>query len=227
MPKEPRAVLDAIFAFPPNRETLGGTAYFIVGKNANFLIDCPPWNEITQEFLQASGGVKSLLITHREAIGKAKEIQEFTQCEIVIQEQIAYLLPNLALTRFTQELAIREAIRQGGIAPNLTMIWTPGHCPGSACVYYDNLGGVLFTGRHILPNQQGDPMPLRVFKTFHWPRQLRSVEHLQKRFTSDTLTYLCPGANTGFLRGQGTIDRAGDRLSALDITALSAVTPML
>jgi glyoxylase-like metal-dependent hydrolase (beta-lactamase superfamily II) len=227
MPKEPRAVLDAIFAFPPNRETLGGTAYFIVGKNANFLIDCPPWNEVTQEFIQVSGGVKSLLITHREAIGKAKEIQEFTQCEIVIQEQIAYLLPNLSLTCFTEELTIPAGDPRGEIAPNLTLIWTPGHCPGSTCVYYSAHGGVLFTGRHLLPNQQGEPMPLRVFKTFHWPRQLRSLQHLQQRFTSDKLTYLCPGANTGFLRGQGTIDRAGDRLSRLDITALSAVSPLL
>lgn len=218
MPKEPRAVLDAIFAFPPNRETLGGTAYFIVGKNANFLIDCPAWDEKTQEFLQSHGGAHSLLITHRGAIGKAKEIQEFMGCQIVIQEQIAYLLPNLPVTTFAQELTI---------APNLNIIWTAGHCPGSACVYFSDNGGVLFTGRHLLPNQQGEPMPLRVSKTFHWPRQLRSLKTLQQRFTPDNLTYICPGANTGFLRGQGAIDRAGDRLSAIDLTALSPATPIL
>lgn len=226
MPKEPRAVLDAIFAFPPNRETLGGTAYFIVGKNANFLIDCPPWNDVTQEFLQASGGVKSMLITHREAIGKAKKIQEFTQCEIVIQEQIAYLLPNSSLTCFAKELRISTGDPLDEVAPSLTMIWTPGHCPGSSCVYYSAHGGVLFTGRHLLPNQQGLPMPLRFAKTFHWPRQLRSLQYLQQRFTSDNLTYLCPGANTGFLRGEGKIHQAGDRLSSIDITALAAVPPM-
>lgn len=221
MPKEPRAVLDAIFAFPPNRETLGGTAYFIVGKNANFLIDCPGWDDKTQQFLRSHGGVNSLLITHRGGIGKVKEIQEFTGCQIVIQEQIAYLLPNLAVTPLARELTI---------APDLTIIWTPGHCPGSACIYYSNNGGVLFTGRHLLPARAGEPIPLRVSKTFHWPRQLRSLKTLQERFTSDNLTYICPGANTGFLRGQGTIDRAGERLSAIDVTALSAATaaiPML
>ena len=218
MPKEPRAVLDAIFAFPPNRETLGGTAYFILEKNANFLVDCPPWDDKTQAFLQKHGGLHSLLITHRGAIGKAKEIQEFTGCKLAIQEQIAYLLPNVPVTAFGRELEI---------APNLSMVWTAGHCPGSACVYYKGNGGVLFTGRHLLPNQQGDPMPLRMSKTFHWPRQLRSLKMLQERFTPDNLTYICPGANTGFLRGKGAIDRAGDRLSALDLAVLSEVTPML
>ncbi len=218
MPKEPRAVLDAIFAFPPNRETLGGTAYFIVENNANFLIDCPAWDEKTQEFLLSHGGLDSLLITHRGAIAKAKEIQEFTGCQIVIQEQIAYLLPNVPVTTFVRELAR---------APNLTMIWTPGHCPGSACVYYSGSGGVLFTGRHLLPDQQGFPMPLRMSKTFHWPRQLRSIALLQQRLTSDNLTYICPGANTGFLRGKGAIARAGDLLCAINLNALSDATPML
>jgi len=218
MPKEPRAVLDAIFAFPPNRETLGGTAYFIVENNANFLIDCPAWDEKTQEFVRSHGGVNSLFITHRGGIGQAAEIHQITGCEIVIQAQIAYLLPNLPVTTFDRELAISD---------NLTAIWTPGHCPGSACLYYSGNGGVLFTGRHLLPNPQGEPMPLRMSKTFHWPRQLRAIALIQERFTYDNLTYLCPGANTGFLRGQGAIDRAGDRLGAIDLTELSNATPML
>jgi hypothetical protein len=70
-------------------------------------------------------------------------------------------------------------------------------------------------------------MPLRMSKTFHWPRQLRSIALLQQRLTSDNLTYICPGANTGFLRGKGAIARAGDLLCAIDLTALSDATPML
>ncbi|MFY8173644.1 MAG: MBL fold metallo-hydrolase, partial [Planktothrix agardhii] len=30
VPKPPQLVLENVYAFPPNRETLGGTAYFIV-----------------------------------------------------------------------------------------------------------------------------------------------------------------------------------------------------
>jgi hypothetical protein len=56
---------------------------------------------------------------------------------------------------------------------------------------------------------------LRFAKTFHWPRQLQQVQRILAEFTPETLTHLCPGANTGFLRGQTTIPQAFERLQAL------------
>jgi glyoxylase-like metal-dependent hydrolase (beta-lactamase superfamily II) len=218
MPKQPRAVLDGIFAFPPNRETLGGTAYLIVENNANLLVDCPAWDETNQQFLQDMGGVRWLFITHRGAIAKVKEIQLATQCEIVIQEQIAYLLPGLTVTAFGSDRPL-NSLYHG--------IWTPGHCPGSACLYYPPHGGVLFSGRHLLPNPQGNPAPLRTKKTFHWLRQIRSTTVLLERFSPDTLAYICPGANTGFLRGKRAIENAYQGLSQLDLDVCLQQQPPL
>jgi len=209
--KSPRLVLDSIFAFPPNRDTLGGTAYFIVENGGRVLIDCPAWHEGTQQFLQDHGGVSCLFITHRGGIGKAQDIQDAFGCQLVIQEQEAYLLPSAQVTSFERELAISE---------HCTAIWTPGHSPGSACLYYNQEGGVLFSGRHLLPNSEGEPVPLRVSKTFHWQRQLHSLQFILDRFTPDTLTYICPGANTGALRGKGAIAHAYQRLSQINLTAL-------
>lgn len=218
MPKQPQAVLDAVFAFSPNRDTLGATAYFIVENQANILIDCPAVDEVNLEFLQQCGGVRWLFITHRGAIGKAEEIQKAFGCSIVIQEQEAYLLPGLEVTAFREEFAL---------TPQVTAIWTPGHSPGSSCLYYTGHGGVLFAGRHLLPNQQGEPVPLRTSKTFHWLRQLRSVQSLIDRFTPATLAYICPGANTGYLRGKRAIDRAYERLAGLDLAACQQLQPLL
>ncbi|MFB2922654.1 MBL fold metallo-hydrolase [Aerosakkonema funiforme] len=211
MPKQPRAVLDTIFAFPPNRDTLGATAYLIVENQTNILVDCPAWDEENQKFLQERGGVSWLLIAHRGGIGKAREIQQAFSCRVAIQEQEAYLLPKLDVTTFRQELTL---------TPQTQAIWTPGHSPGSSCLYYSALGGVLFAGRHLLPDKEGVPVPLRTSKTFHWPRQIRSVQLLRDRFSSETLNYICPGANTGFLRGKGAIDRAYQHLASLDLDAL-------
>lgn len=208
MPKQPQAALDTVYAFSPNRDTLGATAYLIVENRANILIDCPAIDELNLEFLQQQGGVRWLFLTHRGAIGKAEKIQQETGCEIVIQEQEAYLLPELAVKNFSDEFTF---------SPSCQAIWTPGHSPGSSCLYYAGSGGVLFTGRHLLPNQQGEPVPLRTSKTFHWPRQIRSVQSLIDRFTPATLSYICPGANTGYLRGQRVIDRAYQRLAQLDL----------
>ncbi|MEH2053888.1 MBL fold metallo-hydrolase [Nostoc sp.] len=202
---------ESIFAFPPNRDTLGGTSYLIVRNEGNILIDCPVLEQTNQDFLQTHGGVRWLFLTHRGAIGKTAEFQQTFGCEVLIQEQEAYLLPGLTVTTFRQEFTLDAATQ---------VIWTPGHSPGSSCLYYRELGGILFSGRHLVPNQQGEPVPLRTAKTFHWPRQIQSLQLLLKSFTPETLRYICPGANTGLLRGKRFIDQAYQRLASLDLSTL-------
>jgi len=192
----PRQVLPSIFAFPPNRDTLGGTAYLIVRNEGNILIDCPATDETNEDFWRSHGGVRWLFLTHRGAISPTVAKIQQLGAQILIQEQEAYLLPGMSVTTFTEEFTIDSQVQ---------VIWTPGHSPGSSCLYYSDLGGVLFSGRHLVPNPEGIPVALKSAKTFHFPRQLQSVTKVRSRFTSETLQYICPGANTGFLRGQGAI----------------------
>ena len=208
-----RPIVDGVYAFAPNRETLGGTAYAIADPAGLILVDCPPWTAATQDFLAGCGGVKWLFLTHRSAIAGAENLQTVFDCNIVIQEQEAYLLPESRPTPFSAEFALSE---------HCLAIWTCGHSPGSACLYARVSGmGVLFTGRHLLPDAKGQLAPLRTAKTFHWPRQLRSVAALRDRFGPDTLQIICPGANTGFLRGRGCIADAWEQLQMLDLDALA------
>jgi glyoxylase-like metal-dependent hydrolase (beta-lactamase superfamily II) len=210
--KVPQSILDSIWAFPPNRETLGGTAYLIVGNDGNTLVDCPAWDDRTQGVLADQGGVARLILTHRDGMSLlVAQMQDCLGCEVIIQEQEAYLLPGVTVTAFRQEM---------GFPPYCRVIWTPGYSPGSACLYYSLSGGVLFSGRHLLPNPQGDLGPLRTAKTFHWLRQLRSVEQLRSQFSATTLSYLCPGANLGYLRGQRVITQAYEVLQQLDLVQL-------
>ncbi len=195
--KQPTEILPSIFAFPPNRDTLGGTAYAIVTSMGNILIDSPAWHDVNREFIAELGGVKWLAITHRGGIGKTTAIATELGCEIIIQEQEAYLLPESKVTTFQHKFNLNDSIQ---------VIWTPGHSPGSSCLYYAGSGGVLFTGRHLLPNQSGEAVPLRTSKTFHWTRQLRSVDAIWQQFpASQQLSFICPGANSGLLRGKGSI----------------------
>jgi glyoxylase-like metal-dependent hydrolase (beta-lactamase superfamily II) len=232
-PKAPRPVLEpdasgyVIYAFPPNRQTLGGTAYLIVDPSHpaagqpphNLLIDCPAWTEEHQEFIQQQGGIRHLILTHRGAIAPTvAKIQQQTGCEVIIQEQEAYLLPGQTVTPFQKEMALGASVQ---------VIWTPGHSPGASCVYASRQGGVLFSGRTLLPTSHGQLEPLRLSKTFHWPRQLRSIQRLRDRFTADTLHYICPGANTGFLRGRRAIAQGYEALVALDLDAYRQKQPGL
>lgn len=211
-------MFETIYAFPPNRETLGGTAYLIVENAGNILIDCPAWHSDCEAFLRDRGGVKWLFITHRGGRGEVKAIQTAMNCEVVVQEQEAYLLPGLALTPFAEEFVFSAQTRA---------FWTPGHSPGSACVYHQNYGGVLFSGRHLLPDRASKPQPLRISKTFHWPRQLQQIQRILTEFTPETLHWICPGANTGFLRGERAIAHAYEHLSQLDLETLRQMKPVL
>jgi glyoxylase-like metal-dependent hydrolase (beta-lactamase superfamily II) len=196
--KPPTEILPGIFAFPPNRDTLGGTGYLIVTPTGNIAIDSPAWNDTNQQFIADRGGLRQLAITHRGSIGKATAIAAHFDCEVIVQEQEAYLLPELKVTTFQSKFNINDT---------MSFLWTPGHSPGSACIYYCNAGGVLFTGRHLLPNQFGAPVPLRTSKTFHWRRQLQSVDLIWQQFPSQyPLAHICPGANIGLLKGKKTIE---------------------
>lgn len=202
--KPPRSILEGLYAFSPSRETLGGTSYLIVENTGNILVDCPSLEDSNRNFLLETG-VRYLFLTHRG--GHSQQIdrlQSLLDCEIILQEQEAYLLPQRQITVFQQQI---------NLSPTCDAFWTPGHSPGSSCLYWHRHGGVLFTGRHLLPDSQGQPKPLQTPKTFHWPRQLRSLAAIVDRFTPANLSYLCPGANTGFLRGKGIIDNAYHRIS--------------
>lgn len=205
--KQPHRLFDTVFAFPPNRDTLGGTSYFLKTPEGNVLIDCPNLTEETRSFLEAEGGVRWFFMTHRTGKGKAREVQVTLDCEVLIQEQEAYLLPKLAVTTFRDDYRLTQDCR---------IFWTPGHSPGSSCLYDARHGGILFSGRHLLPDQAGHPKPLRVAKTFHWPRQVRYTQKILEEFSPETLHYICPGANTGFLRGRHVIDRAYEKLMEFD-----------
>jgi glyoxylase-like metal-dependent hydrolase (beta-lactamase superfamily II) len=215
-----------IFAFPPNRETLGGTAYLIVETgtadgqpNRNILVDCPALHEAHQGFIAEQGGIDVLFITHRGGMAQVPEFQTiFVGCQVLIQEQEAYLLPTVVTETFHHDQTLSTTSR---------VFWTPGHSPGSACLYHSNHGGVLFTGRHLIPNQAGAPQPLRLSKTFHWPRQLRYSQQLLSDFTPDTLSYICPGGSTGFLRGEKKIAQAYNQLQTLDWETLKLSQPSL
>ena len=216
--KPPRSILPGIFAFAPNRDTLGATSYLIVDKIGNVLLDCPAWNETNQEFIQSQGGVNFLIISHRGGIGKSvMQMQQTLNCQVIVQEQEAYLLPEVEVTSFGD---------RSTLSPDLALFWTPGHSPGSSCLYWRQQGGVLFTGRHLLPKSQTEIIPLRTAKTFHWWRQLDSIAKLRDRFNPETLKFILPGANTGYLRGIGYVDNAYDKLSTLDLARLRSTEAM-
>ncbi len=204
----------AVYAFAPNRETLGGTAYLLSDPGGSILIDSPAWTPENQQFLaDLDNPVKWLFLTQRGGIGQQLlALQQTLQCQVLIHEQEAYLIPEVTSITFAQTY---------DLTPTITAIWTPGHSPGASCLYSASHGGILFSGRHLLPDRQGHPVPLRTAKTFHWPRQLRSITALRDRFSTTPLQYICPGASIGSLRGKLAIEQADSQLQQINLAQLA------
>ena len=169
--KAPQTVFDTVFAFAPNKETLGGTAYLIADKHnsANILVDAPAFNDTNRDFITQQGGIQTIAITHRGGMADIPKFQAAFNAQVLIQEQEAYLLPTVETETFERDRTL---------SPTTRIFWTSGHSPGASCLYHSAYGGLLFTGRHLLPDRDGNPRPLRRSKTFHWPRQLRKAQQI-------------------------------------------------
>ncbi|BAC89676.1 hypothetical protein [Gloeobacter violaceus] len=194
-----RRIFADLLSFKPNRHTLGGASYLIVatpdnGLRGNWLIDCPAFVEENCTLIEGVGGIGAIFLTHRGAMGQVEEFCRHFRAAVRIHEQEAYLVK-------AREVEVRAFDGDCELDAGLSALWTPGHSPGSSCLLWQAHGGVLFSGRHLLPTSDGGAMPVRVGRTFHWPRQLASVE----RLGAYSYRHICPGAATGLLRSRRTI----------------------
>ncbi len=237
--RPPTAVLPGLWLFAPNRDTQGGSAWLLETNWFDLLIDCPAITEANLAFLAArarrgagsagtgsAGGGEAagrIVLTGRQGHGRCRRLQQQLGWSVLVQEQEAYLLPGLsAVVAFAQELAL---------APGIRLLWTPGTSPG-ACVLHAAAGSTpagdgLFCGRLLVPVAPGALAPLRRRGSFHWPRQLASVERLRSWLPAGSPGWIASGAGLGALRGGRIVTAAAALLAGLDLNPGAVVDPVL
>jgi glyoxylase-like metal-dependent hydrolase (beta-lactamase superfamily II) len=215
--REPTTVLPGLWLFAPNRDTQGGSAWLLETADLDLLIDCPALSEANLAFLMDRGrrggraAAGRIVLTGRDGHGRCRRLQERLGWPVVVQEQEAYLLPGLEpLLTFGVELEL---------APGVRLLWTPGPSPG-ACVLHaaastGEAGDGLFCGRLLVPIAPGSLAPLQRRSTFHWPRQLASVERLRGWLPAGSPLWLASGAGLGALRGGRIVTGAASLLARL------------
>jgi len=215
--RPPRQLSEALWLFAPNRAAQGGSSWLLQGDaqrgQPDLLVDGPAYTEANLALLDrrraavgADGGL--IVLTSREGHGEARRWQQRLGWRVLVQEQEAYLLPGVArLETFATECEPAAGIR---------LLWTPGPTPGS-CVVHVQRAGVdgLFCGRLLVPLAPGRLAPLQTPRTFHWPRQLASVQRLRAWLPESSPDWLATGAALGALRGQHLVANAAELLRSL------------
>lgn len=168
----------------------------------DLLIDCPALSQANLDWLARRGGPGTIVLTGRQGHGRCRHLQQALGWQVLVQEQEAYLLPGVERLRpFGDHLTL---------APGARLLWTPGPSPG-ACVLHLAAGGMdgLFCGRLLQPLAPGRLAPLATPGTFHWPRQLRSLERLRHWLPAGSPTWIACGGGLGALRGEKLVHTAG------------------
>ncbi|MFO0075284.1 MAG: MBL fold metallo-hydrolase [Cyanobacteriota bacterium] len=210
--RSPQQLFPGLWLFAPNRDTQGGSAWFLETENQALLIDCPALTQANLAFLEErrerSGWI---VLTGRDGHGRCRRLQESLGWPVLVQEQEAYLLPGVE-----NRMAFGAA---HPIQDGLHLYWTPGPSPGAAVLHAR--GGVagsidiLFCGHLLVPVAPGRLAPRPSPRCFHWPRQRRSVAALAGRLPPGSPVWLASGVSAGAAAGIGLVEDGARQLGEM------------
>ncbi|MFM7311628.1 MAG: MBL fold metallo-hydrolase [Cyanobium sp.] len=214
--RPPRQVRAGLWLFAPSRDNQGGSAWCYEAPGLDVLVDVPALTPANLDWLDRRSQERSgwIVLSGRHGHGRCRALQERIGWPVLVQEQESYLLPSVpSLTTFAAEHRLTA---------ELTLHWTPGPSPGSCILHArgGEAGDGLFCGRLLVPLAPGRVGPLRRRGTFHWLRQLRSVEHLRRRLPSGSPDWIASGAGLGALRGEKLVSDGAAQLAAIDLELL-------
>lgn len=118
--------------------SFGAASWFITRPEGNVLVDSPRFAMPLVKRIEQMGGIKTLFLTHIDDVADHDKWARHFGCERVMHADDAR---GLAIERKVQG---RDPLK---LDADLTVIPTPGHTRGSACLLYADK--YLFTGDHL------------------------------------------------------------------------------
>jgi glyoxylase-like metal-dependent hydrolase (beta-lactamase superfamily II)/ferredoxin len=176
-----RGLDDAIASFPERleddvyycgwhaKESYGAASYLVVRSRGNVLVDSPRASAPLDRRLEAWGGVRTMVLSHRDDIADHAAFARRFGCERVMHAADAGALPvERRITGFDPVVLDEE----------LTIIPVPGHTRGSVALLYRDK--FLFTGDHLWWDEDDGRLDMgRDVCWYSWTDQLRSLERLR------------------------------------------------
>jgi len=161
---------DVYFCGFTSESSFGALSYLIVRPEGNVLVDSPRFSGPLVKNIERLGGVKTLLLTHRDDVADHAKFHDHFGCTRVLHAE--------DVTQSTRSVEVQPAGPSPvEVAPGMLMIPVPGHTRGHAVYLYRDR--FLFTGDHLAWNEgRGQLYAFRSACWYSWPEQKKSMESL-------------------------------------------------
>lgn len=191
----PAHVIDGVRHCGFHAEASYGAAPWLIERpDGNVLVDVPRFSAPLADRIATLGPVSWLFLTHRDDVAEHDRWAARLGCERVL-----HAADQSHRTRDVERLIHGD--EEVLLAPDLRIIPTPGHTPGSACLLWRDQ--VLFTGDHLAWSPEHRRLTAFRGACWHdWATQIASMVRLQGL----AFTAVLPG------HGAPVVDTA-DRLS--------------
>jgi glyoxylase-like metal-dependent hydrolase (beta-lactamase superfamily II)/ferredoxin len=154
-----------------SESSFGAFAYFIRDSAGNVLVDSPRFASPLVRKIEELGGVRRMLLTHRDDVADHAKFAARFGCERVLHRADA------GGARAVEIQPAGDGVVE--LSPDLLMIPTPGHTEGHAVFLYREK--FLFTGDHLAwSERRGHLYAFRSACWYSWPEQIRSMERLRE-----------------------------------------------
>jgi glyoxylase-like metal-dependent hydrolase (beta-lactamase superfamily II)/ferredoxin len=182
--------------------SFGASSYFASREEGNVLVDSPRAARPLLERIAALGGVRTMLLSHKDDVADHAIFARRFGCTRVLHA--ADVGPG---TRDVERLIDGE--EPVALAPDLLVIPVPGHTRGSVALLYR--ARFLFTGDHLWGSEDGEHLEAsREVCWYSWAEQIRSM---QKLLAYD-FEWVLPGHGPRFRAEPRTMRRKVEELLA-------------
>jgi glyoxylase-like metal-dependent hydrolase (beta-lactamase superfamily II) len=166
----PEAMTRNVYRLGYNAANAAGAHSFLVQRpGGNFMIDSPRWTRQVVDAITQRGGLKGVLLTHRDDVGDARNYAQHFSAEVWIHHDDRDRAP------FADHLI--TGYEPAEITKDLLAIPVPGHTRGSVAYLYDER--CMFTGDSLAWSfDEGDLIAWRDFCWYSWREQARSLNRL-------------------------------------------------
>ncbi len=167
-----RIASDVYYCGYASESSFGASSYLLVRPGGNVLIDSPRAARPLLDRLAALGGVRLMILTHRNDVADHEAIHKAFGCERVMHESDV----DLGTACVERKLSGLAPVR---LDADLTLIPVPGHTRGSIALLHKDEH--LFSGDHVwYEGLVGRLQASRNVCWYSWPEQTRSMERLSE-----------------------------------------------